>query len=94
MRFGSPAETVSMVMDWLNSTFNLSLPVKPPARWPTFMARLWEMLVPPPLPQPDDPLPWRIEIEGNLEGLLPEGSTLEVKACLIVAMRGSGSPAG
>jgi hypothetical protein len=88
----SPTETVDMVMAWLNSTFGLSLPVTAPSTWPTFFAKLWSMLVPPPLPQPQDPLPWVIEVEGNFEGLLPEGNTLEVKACVIVAHRTPASP--
>lgn len=81
----SPTETVGMVMDWLNTIFGMKLPVTPPGTWPRFFRDLWYMLVPPPLPSPDSPLPWVIEVEGNFEGLLPEGNTLEVKACVIVA---------
>jgi hypothetical protein len=92
MTNASPTETVGMVMGWLNSTFGLSVPVTPPSTWPAFFGKLWSMLVSPPLPQPNIPLPWVIEVEGNFEGLLPEGNTLEVKACVIVAHKTPASP--
>lgn len=92
MSLGSPMETVGMVISWLNSTFHLNLPVKPPAFWPGFMHRLWEMFVKPPLPEPTDPLPWSIEVEGNFDGLLPADSTAKVKAQIRVTRRIVPSP--
>lgn len=94
MILSSPSETVNGVMQWLNSLFNLRLPVLPLKDWPAAMTKWWKMLVHEPLPDAEDPLPWRIEIEGNMEGLLPEGNTLEVKACILVGPYPWGSPGG
>jgi len=87
-----PSITVNALMKWLNSIFGLRLPLLPLIGWPQFMKNLWRMWISGSLPKPDDPLPWCIEVDGNLEGLLPEGNTLDVRARIVVGASKSGSP--
>jgi hypothetical protein len=90
--FGSPSETVNSVMEWLNSLFGLRIPLLPLSGWPEFFRNLWRKFVAGPLPDPKQPLPWRIDVEGNFEGLLPEGNTLSVNATILVEAKDFGSP--
>jgi hypothetical protein len=88
--FSSPGETVNSVMEWLNALFGLRIPLLPLSGWMQFIRNLWRMTIAGTLPDPKSPLPWRIPIEGNFEGLLPEGSPLYVNAAILVTERDSG----
>jgi hypothetical protein len=90
--FGSPSETVNSVMEWLNSLFGLRIPLLPLSGWLQLIRNLWRMAISGSLPDPKQPLPWRIPVEGNFEGLLPEGNTLYVNAAILVTARDFGSP--
>jgi hypothetical protein len=88
--FSSPSETVNSVMEWLNSLFELRIPLLPLSGWLQFIRNLWRMTISESLPDPKQPLPWRIPIDGNFEGLLPEGSPLYVNAAILVTERNFG----
>jgi hypothetical protein len=89
---GFVGATVNALMQRLNSIFGFNLPLLPLTGWPAFMKGLWQMFISGQLPDPNDPLPWCIEVEGNLEGLLPESSTLQVTAHILVGTDYYGSP--
>lgn len=91
MSLGTP-QTVNDVMEWLNARFGQRIPLLPLTGWPQALKHLWRMVVPGPLPPPQDPFPWRIEVEGNFEGLLPEGNTLDVRATILIGTTSIGSP--
>ena len=92
MSFGSPSETVNSVMEWLNSLFGLRIPLLPLSGWPQVLKNLWRMFIAGSLPDPKQPLPWQIDVEGNFDGLLPEGNTLDVNATILVEAKDFGSP--
>ncbi len=84
--------TVNALIVRINAVFGLKLPLLPLNGWPQFMQNLWRMLISGQLPDPGDPLPWVIPVQGHLEGLLPEGSTAEVKVHILVGTSTYGSP--
>lgn len=77
--------TVNAVFGWLNSIFRLGIPTLPLLGWPFVMTSLWDMAVtgavPPPVSSPDC---WVINIDGDLDGLLPTGATLQVTDLQII----------
>lgn len=77
--------TVNAVLGWLNGLFGLGVPTLPLVGWPLVMISLWNMAVsgavPPPISSPDC---WVINIDGDLDGLLPDGATLQVTDLQIV----------
>lgn len=84
--------TVNALMQRLNSIFGLNLPLLPLTGWPEYLKNLWQLFISGQLPSPGDPLPWCIKVQGNFEGLLPEGSTLQVTAHILVGTDTCGSP--
>lgn len=77
--------TVNAVFGWLNGLLGLAIPTLPLLGWPFVMTSLWNMsvtgAVPPPISSPDC---WVINIDGDLDGLLPNGATLQVTDLQII----------
>jgi len=64
--FTSPPLTVNDVFEWVNGLFGGRIPTIPlPSNWGAALRRLWNTFVIGDLPDPDEPKPWRIEIEGS-----------------------------
>jgi hypothetical protein len=80
----SPSEDVSGAMAWLNEVFHLFIPTLPlTGLWRRFTG-LWELLVRGPLPPPETPLPWTIDVEGPW-GDLFSGAAVQLDNIQILA---------
>jgi hypothetical protein len=81
---------VSGVMGWLNVTFGWSIQVLPfSSPWFAPFTTLWSLVVPGPLPSPDLPFPWTIEVTGTWT---PAGAGFALGNIAIVV--GGGPPDG
>ena len=90
--FADNGVTVNGLMGWLNSLFGLKVPVLPLSGFSQYLKNLWNRLIIGNLPDPQDPQPWVITVEGNFDGLFPEESTIEVQASILVGKMTWGSP--
>lgn len=64
--FTSPPLTVNDVFEWVNGLFGGRIPTLPlPSNWGAALRKLWNTYVIGDLPAPDEPKPWRIDIEGT-----------------------------
>ena len=82
----SPSETVDQLFGWLEQTLGVTLPRLPLQWFASRLTALFRMIVPGPLPQASDPLPWIIPIEGKWTDPVPgtslsiDGLSVQVKA--------------
>lgn len=90
--FTSPPLTVSDVMAWVNNLFGGRIPTLPfPPSWWQSLTTLWNKLVVGQLPDPDEPKPWRIDIEGTWQPFAWCDATFDSMAIVIYDAE-SGSP--
>jgi hypothetical protein len=64
--FKSPQLIVNDVFAWANQLFGGEIPLLPlPPGWGETLRVLWHKYIVGDLPEPGDPMPWRIDIEGT-----------------------------
>jgi hypothetical protein len=86
--FASPPLIVNEVMAWANRLFGGHLPLLPfPPGWGT-LAALWRADIVGDLPNPDDPKPWHIAVEGTWQPFTTCAATLDSLEIVIVDVGG------